>query len=1029
MADKIYWKGLEEKEQEVAFLANESKEFSEDLPILGGASDAVTTEGSTSRRDFLKMLGFSVTAATIAASCEIPVKKSIPYAWKPEEIIPGIANYYATTFSQSGEHCAVLIKTREGRPIKVEGNKLSVVSKGGTSAKVQASVLGLYSGTRFRNPKRGKENITWETADAEVKAKLDSLKASNGKVVLFTSSITSPSTKALIADLKAAYSNVEHLVYDAISYSGLLDANQLSFGARVAPNYAFAKAKVIVGVGADYLGTWLNHTEYESDWAVNRRVSKANPVMSQTFQFESVPTITGFKADYRVVVKPFEENAALIGLYNAVTGGSLAGGLKNAKIEEAAKALLAAKGASIVVSGSNDVNAQLLANAINTALGNYGNTLSFENALLLKQGSDKSATDLYNGLKDGSVKGVLFYDANPVLNHPNTKELAELIKKAELSVSFATAIDETTEVSQYVLPDNHYLESWGDVEPKAGVFNTQQPTISKLFDTRQFQETLLVWTGKGNNYYEFLQKYWESSIYPKQTKYNGFWAFWDTAVHDGEVVVGGSVATSAGNPNIADAAASLAAAAGKGGEYQLKVYESLTMGEGSWGDNPWLHEIPDPVTKITWDNYIIVSPKFAEKNNLKPDVNTKEYHVIKLTAGDNSIELPVVAIPGTPDNTFGVALGYGRTAVSSDQLLVGKNAFPFLALENGSYKNIVGDVKWSKTGRIEYLAITQTHHSITLKGLGGVKTRKIIKETTLDEYRLNPAAGNEERAEILANSVTLYPTHDRPGHHWTMAIDLNTCTGCSACVVACNSENNVALVGKDQVRRAREMHWLRIDRYFTGTEENPEVTFQPMLCQHCDNAPCENVCPVAATNHSSEGLNQMTYNRCIGTRYCANNCPYKVRRFNWYDYNAADSFTVEGGLDNDTKLSSFQLGLHEPIARMVLNPDVTVRSRGVIEKCSFCVQRLQESKLTAKKENRILKDGEATTACQTSCPTGAIIFGDRNDKTSEVYKAMIDERTFGVIEEIHTLPNVLYQTQVRNKKAESDQHTEEAHHA
>lgn len=1016
MADKIYWKGLEEKNQLISFTESESKEFAENLPVVGSAVDAISTKGNTNRRDFLKMLGFSVTAATIAASCEIPVRKSIPYAWKPEEIVPGVANYYASAYFSAGEFNSILVKTREGRPIKVEANKQSTVTGHGTSARAQASVLSLYDGSRYTNPRKGKENITWDTADKEVKAKLESIKAAGGKVALFTSTVASPSTKAVIKDFIATNPNVEHLVYDAVSYSGLLDANQQSFGVRAVPNYQFAKAKVIVGVGADYLGSWLNHTEYEADWAVNRRVSKANTAMSKTFQIECLPTTTGFKADVRVPVKPADEIAALIAIYNIVTGSSAAGALQNAKVEAAAKALVAAKGESLLVCGSNSVHAQLLTNAVNSALGNYGTTLGFDRPVYLKQGSDTAATALFEGLKNGTYKGVLFYEANPVYNYAKGKELSELISKAELSVSFANRLDETSSVTAYVLPDNHYLESWNDIEVKAGILNTVQPTISKLFDTRQFQDTLLTYSGQTVKYYEYMQKNWETNFYPKQTKYTGFWAFWDTTIHDGEVVLNvAPTATTAGNPNLAEAASALADSVKGYGENQLKIYESSVIGDGTHSDNPWLLEIPEPVTKVTWENFVMVSPKFVEKNGLQPDLEMKDYHVIKLKAGDVELELPVVAVPGTPENTFGVALGFGRTAVNHDLLKVGKNAYPLLT----SGLDIVGNVTWTKAGKTEKLGITQTHHNLTLKGLGGTRTRHIIKETTLEEYKQNPYAGNEDRADILEHLVTLYPTHNFPGHHWSMVIDLNTCTGCNACVVACNAENNIPVVGKDQVVRAREMHWLRIDRYFAGSEEDPTAVFQPMLCQHCDNAPCENVCPVAATNHSSEGLNQMAYNRCIGTRYCANNCPYKVRRFNWYDYAGNDSFDKKWGTGNDAGLAAYQLGMREPLTRMVLNPDVTVRSRGVIEKCSFCVQRLQDAKLTAKKDNRPLLDGEAQTACQTACPTNAITFGDRNNKEAAVAKLFNEERAFGVLEELHTLPNVMYLTQVRNTDKEA----------
>jgi MoCo/4Fe-4S cofactor protein with predicted Tat translocation signal len=1017
MAEKNYWKGLEEKEQAVGFRQVANNEFSESLPVLSSIVEPIST-GNTNRRDFLKMLGFSVTAAAVAASCEMPVRKSIPYIWRPEEVAPGIANYYATAFYQGGDYCSIVVKTREGRPIKVEGNKLSTVTKGGTSARAQASVLSLYDNARFRNPKRGTENITWEKADSEIGAKLKEISAAGGKIVLFTGSVISPSTLAVIADFKAAYAGAEHWSYDAISYSGMLDANEKTFGTRAIPSYNFAKAKVIVGIGADFLGTWLNHTEYESDWAVNRRVDKNNKTMSRHIQIESVPTVTGFKADTRLAVKPSEEMTALVDIYNVIVGG---GAAKDAKIAKVAAELAAAKGNSLLVVGSNDVNAQILANAINNALGNYGTTIDFARAYNVKQGNDKAVDMLAAGLGDGSVKAVIFYGANPVYNAPAGKKLAELVKKAGLSVSFSDRIDETTLACQYVCPDNHYLESWNDAEPKKGILATTQPTISKLFDTRQAQDTLLKWAGKTGSFYEYMQNYWQTNLYGKQSKYSGFWAFWDNAVHDGEISLDVAASTPAFNgADAANAASAVTAAAGAlGTGLQVKLIETIAIGDGYWSDNPWLQEMPDPVTKLTWDNCIMVSPVWFNKEgwNIDPHFKDKKHLLGKLTVNGVSVELPVVAVPGTPDGVLGVALGYGREAVVHDELKKGQNVFGMLGKSGDNYVT-VAKATLEKTDKTDMLAITQTHYNITLKDLGGIKTRKVVKETTLHEYQKDEFAGNEDRHEILEELVTLYGEHERPAHRWTMVIDLNTCTGCSACVVACNAENNVPVVGKDQVRRSREMHWLRIDRYFTGTEENPDVVFQPMLCQHCDNAPCENVCPVAATNHSNEGMNQMAYNRCIGTRYCANNCPYKVRRFNWYDFGHEDSFDKKYGTSNDGGLVTEMLGLYEPLARMVLNPDVTVRSRGVMEKCSFCAQRLQDAKLTAKKENRKMVDGDATVACQNACPTNAIMFGDRNDKESQVYQHFTDKRTFGVIEEIHTMPNVLYKTQVRNREEE-----------
>lgn len=1019
--EKNYWKGIEELEQSPAFVAQLDKEFASELPALDSVVEPISTTASTNRRDFLKMLGFSVTAAAIATACEMPVRKSIPYALKPEEVIPGVANYYASTFYQGGDYASVLVKTREGRPIKIEGNKLSVVTKGGTSARAQASVLSLYDGARYTGPKRGKESISWEKADAEIGAKLNAISAAGGKIVLFSSSVASPSTAAAIEGFVAKY-KAEHLVNDAVSYAGILDANEKSFGVRAIPSYSFDKASVIVSLGCDFLGTWLSPVEFAADWAKNRKVNAENRKMSRHIQVESTLTLTGASADQRIVCKPNEESLHAVELLKAVSGA----GSSNEKINAVAKELLAAKGSSLVVSGSNDANVQVVVNAINNALGNYGTTLTFANSYNTKTGSDKALASLLEGLANGSTKAVLFFDANPLLTHPMADKLADALKKAELSVSFSNRRDETSEACTYVCPDSHWLESWNDVSPKKGVYNIAQPTISKLFDTRQAQDTLLKWSGVETSYYDFIRSNWERSVYPNQKRTVGFDGFWDIAVHDGEVVTsGGGEASFKGGAE--EAASAVAAAYSKGGDVQIKLYESVAAGNGFWADNPFLQELPDPITKVCWDNYLSVPVSWAKKNGIKNDLELKDYTIVEVTANGKTIKLPAVAVPGQAEGAFGIAVGYGKTVVNHDELKIGANAYPFLALVGDNLvSTTTATIK--VTGETQKLAITQTHHNITLKGLGGIKRRGVVKETTLPEYVKSASAGNEDREKIKEEMVTLYYEHEKSGHHWTLTVDLNSCIGCGACVTACNIENNVPVVGKDQVIRSREMHWLRIDRYFTYTEmiqdgadtlapEKLDVVFQPMMCQHCDNAPCENVCPVAATNHSSEGLNQMAYNRCIGTRYCANNCPYKVRRFNWYDYQGADSFNEKVGKmwANEGALSGVTRELQEPLTRMVLNPDVTVRSRGVIEKCSFCVQNLQAAKLTAKKENRPLKDGEATTACTTACPTSALVFGDRNDKTSQVFTSMNDERAFGVIEEIHTMPNVYYLTKVRNR--------------
>jgi MoCo/4Fe-4S cofactor protein with predicted Tat translocation signal len=667
MAEKTYWKGIEEKEQLEGFRQIATKEFNEDLPVLSSITEPIST-GTSNRKDFLKMLGFSVTAAAVAASCEMPVRKSIPYVWRPEDITPGIANYYASAMLQHGEYCPVLVKTREGRPIKVEGNKQSIVTKGGTNARTQASVLSLYDGNRYKNPKRGKENITWDTADKEIGEKLSAIKASGGKVALFSSSVISPSTQSVINEFTAALGNVEHLVYDAISYSGMLDANEKSFGKRLIPSYNFGKAQVIVGIGADFLGTWLSPVEFSAHYAANRKVSSDKKEMSRHIQIESVPTITGYKADTRISVKASDELTAVVDLYNATVGGST----DNAKIAKVAEELKAAgAGNALVVCGSNDTNVQLLVNAINNALSSYGSTITWDRPYNLKKGSDKAIVDLVSGLNDGKYKGVLFMDTNPVFTSP-VAGLAEALAKAEVSVSFANRLDETSASCTYVCPDNHWLESWNDAEPKAGIYNTVQPTISKLFDTRPVQETLLKWAGKNVSYYEYIQKYWENNIYKKQSKFNGFWAFWDNAVHDGEVVLDASGTATYNAAGAAEAVSVVKEYASTLGDIQVKFYESIAIGDGSWADNPWLQELPDPVSKVTWDNYIIVNPTWYVKNgyNVDPDFKEKRYAVASLNVNGKTVELPVVGVPGTPAGVLGVAFGYGRVAVGHDELKV-----------------------------------------------------------------------------------------------------------------------------------------------------------------------------------------------------------------------------------------------------------------------------------------------------------------------------------------------------------------------
>ena len=704
----------------------------------------------------------------------------------------------------------------------------------------------------------------------------------------------------------------------------------------------------------------------------------------------------------------------------------------------------------MVVCGSNDVNLQIIVNAINEAIGANGKTINWAATSNYRQGIDADFTQLVNDMTAGTIGALLIHATNPVYTYFDSKKFADGLKKIPVSVSFNPTMNETTELCKYSIPTHHWLESWGDAEPKTGYYSLVQPTINPLFKTRAFQTSLLKWSGSAFDYETYFKDFWTKKLADKGK--DGYNLALQEGVIETAVPIAGGIFS---NAKLAEAIAKVAGA--KSGTYELVIYQKVSVGNGSQANNPWLQELPDPISKVTWDNYALMSPALALTilgiDVLKNQRQGDQYEVqpekptVKIKAANGKeIELPVLIIPGLHANVVAVALGYGRQSVDKDKTKdnigmsangAGVNAYPLVGFDNTGFR-YSGPVEITKTGNVYPVAQTQVH--------GSSESRPVIYETSLAKFVADPEGvlrePNEERealtkfsrGESFRKDATIYPDlmEEKPGIKWGMSIDLNTCTGCSACVVACTAENNVAVVGKAQVQRAHEMHWLRIDRYFTGDMNNPDVVFQPMMCQHCDNAPCENVCPVAATNHSSEGLNQMTYNRCIGTRYCANNCPFKVRRFNWLDYNGADSFPdnqnpmIEEGLLNDVTTQ-----MNDDLTRMVLNPDVTVRSRGVIEKCSFCVQRLQENKLIAKKAEDPSLIRNIKTACMQACPTHAISFGNINDKESDVYKIRTKEqlhRNFYVLEQLHVLPNVSYLAKIKNTNRNVTNEKEEESH-
>lgn len=1016
-SNKKYWKSVEELENSSIVEALRNNEFVEEIPtdeFLGNA-DALASSG-TSRRDFLKYVGFSTAAVTLAA-CEGPVHKSIPYVLQPEQIIPGVADYYATTVFDGFDFANLLVKTREGRPIKIENNTISG-AKFSANARIHASILGLYDSMRLKEPKLDGKNSSWSAVDLKIKSSLADAKAKGGQVVLLTNTLASPSTEKLIGEFIAKNPNAKHVVYDAVSSSEALDAFETVYGERGLVDYDFSKASLIVSVGADFLGDWQGGG-YDAGYAKGR--IPQNGKMSRHFQFESNMTLSGAAADKRVPMTTADQKQALVQIYNIVVGASVPVTLDakfKAEVVKAAQQLKAAGAKGILVSGIEDKNAQLLVLAINQALASEAFTTA--GTRQIRKGSNAVVSQLVKDMNAGSVHTLIMSGINPVYTLADSASFVSGLKKVKTSVAFSLKEDETASIATIAAPAPHFLESWGDVEITKGTYSLTQPTIRPIFNTKQFQDVLLSLNGTAGSFYDYLKANSAGIIAGSS---------WNKVLHDGVFVVG-STALAGGSYDFAGAANVLSRSKAAG-ELELVLYTKTGMGDGQHANNPWLQEFPDPITRVSWDNYVTVSNADAKKFNLSNEIVANgglngSYATITAADGTKLENVPVIVQPGQAVGTVGLAVGYGRKAALKEEMQVGLNAYAL-------YKNFnsVQTVSIAKANGEHEFACVQGQK--TLMGRGD-----IIKETTLEIFNTQDAKHWNEQPmvsldhqEVEATTVDLWESFDRStGHHFNLSIDLNACTGCGACVIACHAENNVPVVGKAEVRRSRDMHWLRIDRYYSSEStfegdnerkesiaglssslstfnemekpgDNPQVAFQPVMCQHCNHAPCETVCPVAATSHGRQGQNHMAYNRCVGTRYCANNCPYKVRRFNWFLYN---------------KNSEFDYHMNDDLGRMVLNPDVNVRSRGVMEKCSFCIQSTQAVILEAKRQGRVVAKDEFNNACACSaaCSSGAMVFGDVNDKESEVAKLAESERMYHLLEHVGTKPNVFYHVKVRN---------------
>jgi MoCo/4Fe-4S cofactor protein with predicted Tat translocation signal len=1046
---KRYWSGLDELHETEAFKTIQENEFPGAQSVDEFLTDERLESTHTGRRDFLKFMGFSLTAATLAA-CETPVVKSIPYTNKPSEVTPGVANHYASTYYDGQDFVNVLVKTREGRPIFIKSNSQTGVGR--VNARVNASVLSLYDGARLTGPMTGGSSSDWATVDQQVSVAMQGA----GRKVLLTNTVMSPSLKRAI---EAA--GMEHVQYDAIDYSAFVQASEADFGVKAFPSYKFDEATAVVSIGADFLGTFGDSVYYAENWAKNRNPETGK--MSRLHAFETNMSLTGSNADYRAMVKPSEHGKVATALLKAVTGqgqaGALAEGVESA-VARAAADLKKAGSKGLVLAGSNDVDVQRVVNAINNALGALGTTVKYENMGLF-QGSTAAISALTADMEAGKVETLVIADCNPAYDAPNAAEFIDALARVKTTVSTAMFADETASRCNIIAPTHHWLESWGDLQIEASRIDLVQPTISPLHATRGWGESLLTWSGNATDWYTFVRQT-HAAGYTAEAMYTD--SDWNKAVHNGFIGLDAGETSTPTYQGTGIAAAVTRLNSRSGGAFELALYQKTTMGAGQHTANPMLQETPDPLTKVTWDNYVTMSHADVAAMGLNGFIGQeKPASTVNVTVGVSTMELPVFPMPGQAPGTIGIALGYGRgangenigkaafqtgengsflTDAEGNLVPVGKNVYPWINRSNGTSDYHQYDVSVAATGNTYPLACTQIQNTFMGRD-------SIVKETDFTSFFAERGAAKGEASwnkviklavhedvngDGTINAQDAKPTEafdlwhehavENVGHRWGMTIDLTTCTGCSACVTACHIENNVPVVGKDEVRRHRDMHWMRIDRFFAsdyslerGEEEgvgvissyrkmedpsaNPQTVHMPMMCQHCNHAPCETVCPVAATTHSNEGLNQMTYNRCIGTRYCANNCPYKVRRFNWFNYPGYKKF------------ANFNPA-QDSLMRMVLNPDVTVRSRGVMEKCSMCVQRLQAGKLEAKKAGAPLQDGSVVTACAEACPTHAITFGDLNDTNSAARATSETNRAYHALEEIGVKPNIFYMTKVRN---------------
>jgi len=963
-----YWRSLEELANTRAFQEYLHREFPEQ------ASDFTDPVG---RRQFLRLMGASLALAGVSACTKQPAEVIVPYVRAPEEIVPGKPLFYATAVTLGGYAAGVLVESHEGRPTKIEGNPEHPASLGATDLFAQAQILALYDPDRSQTLKQQGDIRTWSAFLGALRGVVEAKRSGQGAGLrILTGTVTSPTLVRQMAEFLAAFPAAKWHQYEAAGRDNVRGGAQIAFGAAVDTRYAFDKARVVVSLDADFLGAMPGSVRYIRDFSATRRVRGEAEGMSRLYAVESAAGNTGAKADHRVALRPAEVEAfaralaAALGVPGARAAAIPAGAQK--MLDAAARDLLASKGASIVVPGDEQPpSVHAICHAINGFLGNTGISVLHTDPVAPGPVSQlQSLRDLVDDINGGRVDALLILGGNPVYDAPGDLRFGDALKHVAFTARLGLYEDETSAACQWHVPEAHSLEAWSDARAWDGTASIVQPLIAPLYGGKSVHDVLVgLSQTPGRPAYDVVRDTWKRAAADAGAL--DAEQYWRTAVHDG-VVRGTAFPLKAVTAGSVFAAIGAAAPVVPG--LDLVLRPDPTVHDGRFANLGWLQELPKPFTKLTWDNTVQLSPATASRLGIRNE------DVVEVGVGGKAVKGPAWVVPGQADDTVTVHLGYGRARAGRVGTGVGFDANP---LRTSAAMWAAPGAAVKATGARARLASTQLHHDMD--------GRAIIRAGTLEQYRKEPHFVRE-MAEAPLKTLTLYPDHKYEGYAWGMAIDLNACVGCNACVVACQSENNIPVVGREQVAKGREMHWLRVDTYYKGPADAPEAYHQPVMCQHCEIAPCEVVCPVAATVHSDEGLNDMVYNRCVGTRYCSNNCPYKVRRFNFLLYQ-----------DWST-----------PALKMARNPDVTVRSRGVMEKCTYCVQRITRAKIASEKEDRLVADGDIVTACQQVCPAEAIVFGDINDPASRVSRLRAEALNYSLLDELNTRPRTTYLAALKN---------------